>query len=138
MSSFITFWRRTAALTVLFLGLTILLPAPFVSSSTNNDIFEEACKTAPNSTTCKSQSPAGQSPLTGTDGILYRISMLIASVAGIAAIILLIVSGFRYINSGGDSQKTAEAKKTVIGTVIGLVIIVLAQAIITFVVRRIQ
>ncbi|MBL8122451.1 hypothetical protein JNM87_06935 [Candidatus Saccharibacteria bacterium] len=49
---------------------------------------------------------------------------------------MIMVSGFRYITSGGDSQKIASAKNTLIGAIIGLVVIALAQTIITFVLSR--
>ena len=58
-------------------------------------------------------------------------------VAGIAAVIVIIVSGIRYMTSGGDSQKVSSAKNTMIGAIAGLLIIVLAQTIITFIVKRI-
>ena len=107
------------------------------------DPLDEICASNPDSETCKSHTVAvdpatGEkiNPLTGTDGLLYKISTIIATVAGIVAIIVIVVSGFRYITSGGDAQKTASAKSTLIGAIIGLIIIVLAQSIITFVVRK--
>jgi hypothetical protein len=63
--------------------------------------------------------------------------MIVASVAAVAAVIVIILSGFRYITSGGDTQKTAAAKNTLIGAIVGLVIIALAQAIIILVIKSI-
>jgi type IV secretory pathway VirB2 component (pilin) len=107
------------------------------------DPLDEICAANPQSETCKSHTTTvdpvtGEkvNPLTGTNGLLYKVSTIVATVAGIVAVIIIIVSGLRYITSGGDSQKTASAKGTLIGSIIGLVIIVLAQSIITFVVRR--
>ncbi len=98
------------------------------------DILDEACPAGSTSQTC--QSKTTDNPLTGTNGLLYKIASLIAIIAGITAIIMMIVGGIRYITSGGDTQKTAAAKHTIVGALIGLVIIVLAQTIITFVIKR--
>lgn len=92
--------------------------------------------TSDTSATCASQDTT-TNPLTGSDGILYRASIIVSVVAGIAAVIMIIISGFHMITSGGDAQKVASARRTLIGSVVGLVIIALAQSIIMFVIGRI-
>jgi hypothetical protein len=52
---------------------------------------------------------------------------------GVVAVIMIIVGGFRYITSGGDSGKVGSAKNTLIYAIIGLVIVALAQIIVHFV-----
>lgn len=54
-------------------------------------------------------------------------------VIGIVATIMIMVGGYRYITSGGDSSKTASAKNTIIYAIIGLVIVALAQFLVHFV-----
>lgn len=99
--------------------------------------FGGACSNgaAGSSTVCKTKGTSD--PVTGSTGVIVKITHLIAIVAGIAAVIIIIIAGIRYIISGGDSAKTASAKNTIIYAVVGLVVIVLAQAIITFIVSRI-
>ena len=75
-------------------------------------------------------------PLTGSDGLLAKIANIVSYIAGAAAVILIIVSGIRYITAGGDSQTISSAKNTLIGALVGLVIIFLARALITFVVTQ--
>lgn len=66
---------------------------------------------------------------------------IIATVAGIAAVIIIIVSGFQFITAGGavpgqrsgDPNKIKSARATLTGAVIGLIIIALAWTIVTFV-----
>jgi hypothetical protein len=123
-----------SALAVGCLGLATATPSPDVGAKS---IISEACTFAPDSETCKSDSAnAKENPLTGTSGTLYKVSLIVAIVAGIAAVIVIIVSGIRYMTSGGDTQKVSSAKSTLIGAIAGLIIIVLAQTIITFVVKR--
>ena len=64
-------------------------------------------------------------------------SNIIAVIAGIVAVVVIILSGFRYVTSGGDTQKIASAKNTLIGAIVGLVIIVLARGIIVVVLKSI-
>jgi hypothetical protein len=54
-------------------------------------------------------------------------------IVGAIAIIMIIVGGFRYITSGGQSEKVGGAKNTLIYAIIGLVIVALAQLIVHFV-----
>jgi hypothetical protein len=100
------------------------------------DILKDACDSASTSTTCKSAASKND-PITGPDGTLDRISTVVAIIAGISAVIMIILSGFRYVTSGGDTQKIASAKNTLIGAIVGLVIIVVARGIIVLVLKSI-
>ncbi|HEX4774054.1 MAG TPA: pilin [Candidatus Saccharimonadales bacterium] len=57
-------------------------------------------------------------------------------IIGIIAVIMLIYGGFRYITSGGSSEKVGNAKNTLIYAIIGLVIVALAQIIVHFVLSQ--
>ena len=58
-------------------------------------------------------------------------------VVGIIAVIMIIIGGFKYITSGGDSSKVTSAKNTIIYALIGLVIVALAQVIVRFVLNKV-
>lgn len=51
-------------------------------------------------------------------------------VAGLLAVVLIIVSGIQFITSGGDPGAAAKAKKSLTGTIVGLVICLLAHVIV--------
>lgn len=122
----------------LTIGFGLAAASPVLAANPLSDI----CATNPDSATCKSAivkmdaTGGAANPLTGKDGTLYKISTIVATIAGIAAVFVIIVSGVRYMTSGGDSQKITAAKSTLIGAIIGLVIIMSAQTIILFVVGR--
>lgn len=102
------------------------------------DIFKGVnCNKSGAGSSAVCSSKTGQDPIAGENGALAEAITIVAIVAGFAAIILLIVGGIRYITSGGDASKIASAKNTVINALIGLAIIVLAQTLITFVIKRI-
>lgn len=50
--------------------------------------------------------------------------------AGVAAVIFLIIGGIKFITSGGDQVKAGQAKKTITFAIVGLVIIVFSFFII--------
>lgn len=56
---------------------------------------------------------------------------------GILAVIMLIWGGIRYVLSGGDSGAVSSAKKTIIYAVVGLIVAILAYAIVNFVITTI-
>ncbi len=55
---------------------------------------------------------------------------------GIIAVIIVLVGGFKYMISGGNEEKTNEAKQLIISGIIGLAIILSAWAITSFVISR--
>ena len=61
---------------------------------------------------------------------------VLSVLVGIIAVIMIIVGGYRYITSGGDSTKVTSAKNTLLYAIIGLVIVALAQVIAQFVLSK--
>ena len=65
--------------------------------------------------------------------IAKNIVNIFSIIVGGVAVIMLIYGGFRYITSGGASEKVGNAKNTLIYAIVGLVIVALAQLIVHFV-----
>jgi len=59
-------------------------------------------------------------------------------VVGIVSVIMIIVGGFKYITSGGDSGAVTGAKNTILYAIVGLVVVVLAQVIVRFVLSNVS
>ena len=57
-------------------------------------------------------------------------------VAGIVAVIMIIIGGIRYATANGDSGQIQSAKNTILYSVVGLVVIIMAAAITQFVIQR--
>lgn len=95
------------------------------------------CKNAKNaqSTVCSTTRP-DEDPLSGDDGLLIKIADIVSYIAGAAAVIIILVGSFRYVTSGGDSNKISSAKNTILGALIGIVIVIMARTIIYFVVNK--
>lgn len=67
------------------------------------------------------------------ESIIPLITNTLLTIAGIISVIMIIVGGIMYSLSAGDSGKATKAKDTILYSVIGLVITMLAYAIVTFV-----
>jgi hypothetical protein len=87
------------------------------------------------SDTCKS---------TGTDvakrgpaAVIEKVTTVLAVIAGVAAVIVIIVSGLQFVLANGDASKAASARSTLIGAAVGLVIIAAAQSIIIFILSKV-
>lgn len=57
-------------------------------------------------------------------------------ILGIVAVIMIVIGGFRYVVSNGDSASITAAKNTIFYAVIGLVVAILAFTIVNFVVDK--
>lgn len=71
-----------------------------------------------------------------TESITGIINGIIAAL-GIVAVVIIIIGGVSYMTSSGDASKVKKAKDTILYGVIGLVICVLAFAIVNFVITNI-
>jgi Type IV secretion system pilin len=78
----------------------------------------------------------GDSDATNVDNAIQAGINLFSVVVGIIAVIMIIIGGFKYITSGGDSGKIGSAKSTIIYALVGLVIVALAQVIVRFVIVK--
>lgn len=86
------------------------------------------------------QSGAGESQgntqpddLFADGGIFQTVTNVLLFLIGAVAVIMLIIGGFQYVISGGDSSKVESAKNTILYAIIGLVVAILAFAAVDFV-----
>jgi hypothetical protein len=70
--------------------------------------------------------------------ILSVIVSILSILIGAVAIIVIILSGFRLITSGGDSNKVAAAKNTLIYALVGIAVAVLAPWLVHLVVAHVR
>lgn len=63
--------------------------------------------------------------------------MTVYMVAGIVAVIIIVLGGIRYTSSNGDPGSVKAAKDTVLYAVVGLVVVVMAAALTDFVINNV-
>lgn len=127
--------KRLLSVLVIFAGLST--PA-FIASggSAAYDPISTACGTqgAEQSEVCANRD--GKDPITGPNGALKKVSLVLASISGVVAVIMIVVAGLQYVISGGDTQKVTGARNMIVGAVVGLVVIVSAESILLFVLSK--
>ena len=65
--------------------------------------------------------------------VVRQVVDLLSIVVGMVAVIMIIVAGFRFVSSGGDSNKVSGARNTILYAIVGLIVVALAQFIVHFV-----
>jgi uncharacterized membrane protein len=61
---------------------------------------------------------------------------LISLIVGVAATIMIIFAGMKFITSGGDPSKVSSAKNSVIYALIGLVVVAASQLMVHFIINK--
>jgi len=81
----------------------------------------------------------GASTGLGTQDVRQTIGKIInvaLSLLGVIVLVIIIYGGFLWMTAGGNDEKVGEAKKWIFGGIIGLVIILSAYAIASFVISN--
>ncbi|QHN42268.1 hypothetical protein GII36_00105 [Candidatus Mycosynbacter amalyticus] len=67
---------------------------------------------------------------------MQNIINMMLYVLGVIAVIAIIIGGIRYATANGDASHIKQAKDTILYAVIGLIVAIMAGAIVNFVVGR--
>ena len=136
--------RIKLLLTVMYaLALTIVPGAMLLSASTasaaNSDIQKSLCSganlQAPSSTsTAECQTDTG----TGVNDIVHTVITVFSWVVGVVSVIMIIVGGFKYVTSGGESSGVTGAKNTILYAIVGLIIVAVSQVVVKFVLSNVN
>ena len=113
----------------LVLGLSFVAPVAFAACDTNNLSLGSGADCAQGS------DQPGTLFGNGTDeGLFKKIVNIMLFIVGAVAVIMLIVGGIRYVTSGGAQDHVTAAKNTIMYAIIGIVVSVLAYAVVNFVI----
>jgi magnesium-transporting ATPase (P-type) len=121
-------FKLKSIILVLGLSANVLLFMPAVVSA---QVSELKCGANSAATGSCSKAPKNAPSLNDT---VAKIINILSSLVAVVAVIMIIVGGFRYVTSGGDSNKVESARSTIFNAIIGLVIAVFAQVIVRFVI----
>ncbi len=71
----------------------------------------------------------------GLQSTVIKIIQWALGLLGLVAVIMILIGGFQWMTAGGNEEKVASAKKIISAAVIGLIVVLLAWAIVIFVVQ---
>lgn len=124
----------TSALKRALSALTVLVFFAFLAPASVGAQFnpvQEACDqaNASNAPACQRQN-TNDNPVAET---IKRVTTIVASVAGIVAVLMIIFFGFQFVSSAGDSQKAKSARMGIIYSAVGLAVIALSVPLINII-----
>lgn len=122
---------RAPLLIVSLLG--VLFATPLSASAVN--VFQSCTGAAAQSSYCQQAAHPAGNPIIHFIVIAINI---ISYVAGAAAIIVLIVSGLRFMLANGDSNAITTARNGILYALIGIAVIVFAQGFVVYVLNKIK
>lgn len=121
--------RVSVTALLLFFALVPVTPVYAADSAASN----ESCDIID---TVKPGTKCGEGEAKSTLGSLVGGAVRTLSFAvGVAAILMVIYGGLKYVTSGGDATKTKNARATVMYSLIGLAVAVLAQVIVNILIN---
>jgi len=136
--------RRTKHLIpIFFVIFAVSLPLSIVSAAPRSQAdcppqtsFDSTLKTCVRDEV--SVSPGGLPHQSSADSSDIKTGLqILFGIVGALALLFITISGLRYVVSGGNPDRAARAKDGIIYALVGLVIAVMAEAIVSFVVRRV-
>ena len=67
--------------------------------------------------------------------LTFAIQKILLPIAGLVAVLFIIIGGFQYITSRGNEEQAETGKKTLTNAIIGLVIVICAYVIVVVVIN---
>jgi Zn-dependent protease with chaperone function len=113
---------------LLSLAIVAALAIPMVTMAQNNNLFGMNEVSTGLNNTLSTADPRV---------VVGRIINVVLGFLGVIAVGIILLGGFKWMTAGGNEDKVGEAKKLLGAGVIGLVIILSAWAIATFVINQI-
>lgn len=128
---------KIAALFVGFalVAVPIALPAVAHAADINNCLSQGSGLSITAGATCTPTQTANGTAKINT--LITTIVNIFSAVVGIISVIMIIVGGFQYITSGGDTGKVGTAKTTIIYAIVGLIVVAFAQFLVQFVLNKV-
>ena len=80
----------------------------------------------------------GRDNRTSLTKFIENVTNILLFLIGIIAVIVIVISGLRFVTSNGNSDQVASARNGVIYAVVGIVVAVMAYAIVRFVTSNIN
>jgi hypothetical protein len=128
-----------AALSLLALSL-LGLPAAAQFNPVGSACQDPIAKTSP---TCQQNQTQNGKKTNPAIDIIRTATNIIAVIAGVGAVVVVIISGFMFVTAGGatpgqragDPNRVKSARAALVGAIIGLIVIALAWTAVTFVTK---
>lgn len=96
-----------------------------------------ACTNAKDCVTSGLNAAGGTSSKTDVGALIKTVVNVLLFILGAIAVIMIVIGGIKYTVSNGDSSAVTSAKNTILYAVVGLIVAMMAYAIVNFVIKNI-
>jgi cellobiose-specific phosphotransferase system component IIC len=122
--------------TIIFAIFSIFIITPQIVSAApqcgSGQVYNKSLKL------CETKVTSGNLPkVDANQSTIKNILSIVIGILGAITLLMVVLSGFRYVLSNGEPEKIAKAKNALIYALIGLIIALSAQAIVSFIVKGI-
>jgi hypothetical protein len=126
---------KSLMLKAVLAGVMLVAVAPLgaQAATPTQNVLHQACTHGVTFAGCSTSDQGIDTTGAGHTTFLQDLVNTFLFAAGLVAVIFLIIGGIRYITSTGDSQRIKAAKDTILYAIIGLVVVIVARAIVGFV-----
>ncbi len=127
--------------TILILGIVGLLGAPGLLASSTVAALDCSPANQKNLTTqeqakCGVRGVGGGTAKNSGDQvqvIIRNVINILLFLIGLVAVLMIVIAGFRFVTSNGDSNIISSARNTILYAIIGIIIAIMAYAIVNFI-----
>ena len=116
-----------ASMTLVMTGLGVLSSLPAQAACDPKKGMEGALQDD-----C-SRGPGQAKELDGNQGVITTIINTMLFIVGLLAVIMIIYAGIRFVTAHGDEKQVESARQTIIYSVVGLIVAILAYALVNWV-----
>ncbi len=102
--------------------------------SSSDSLVDAVCKGVDASGTSSCDTNEG----TSVSDVVALVINLLSILVGVVAVIMIIVNGFKFVISNGDTTAVASARNGILWAIVGLVVVAMAQVIVIFVINRVD
>ena len=101
------------------------------------DVLGQGCNAGGSTKFCQdANANKDKDKMLGKGGLITTITQLIVLITGAVSVVMIIIGGLRYVLSSGDSKGVHSAKDTILYSLIGLVVAIFSQVIVSFVLSK--
>jgi hypothetical protein len=117
-------WKQLVVVFMMAIGVvSVVVPAGQASAI---NVFPQ-CGSSADSQVCQAQKKDDANKMIKT------VINTLLTILGTIAVIMIVIGGLRYVTSSGDASHVKAAKDTILYSVVGLVVAILAYSIVNFV-----
>ncbi|PID31341.1 hypothetical protein CR983_01630 [Candidatus Saccharibacteria bacterium] len=119
---------------LLYIGTSVGLVSSFALATLAQPAYAAVCSGTPQQCARHGSQKTGTTGGTSLNESFRIVTNMLLFLVGAISVIMLVIGAIRYTTSGGDQTRVTSAKNTIMYAIVGLVLAIVAYAIVQFVI----